>query len=200
MLLVRHGQTDWNLDGRYQGRADVALNETGQDQAEQLARELAGQPIDLVVSSPLKRSMDTALAIARGRGLAVRTDPRFREINLGEWEGQLSTEIAVRYPALHQRWIDDPGSTRPPGGETIAEVHDRVIPAVEELGAGNSGRMICVVTHKVIMVVIRCHYLGLDLREEMGRMPGNARYEEISLKPRPAAPNCCSSYLPVLPA
>jgi len=50
------------------------------------------------------------------------------------------------------------------------------------------------------MVVIRCHYLGLDLREEMGRMPGNARYEEISLKPRPAAPNCCSSYLPVLPA
>lgn len=197
LLLVRHGQTDWNLEGRYQGRVDVPLNGAGLEQAAQLARDLEELRIDLLVSSPLQRTLDTAGAIARGRGLDVRPDSRLREINLGEWEGQLSTEIAADYPELFPRWSSDPGSVRPPGGESIAEVHDRAIPALEELAAANSGRTVCVVAHKVVMVVVRCHYLGLDLREEMGRMPANGRWEEIDLLPRPPLSGCCSASIPV---
>ncbi len=184
LLLVRHGQTDWNLEGRYQGRVDVPLNGAGREQAAQLARDLADRQIDLLVSSPLQRALDTARAIARGRDLGVRVDPRFREINLGEWEGRLSTEIARDYPDLFPFWLSDPGTVRPPGGETIAEVHDRVIPALEELATANPGRTLCLVAHKVVMVVIRCHYLRLDLREEMGRMPANGRWEEMDIVAR----------------
>ncbi|HEX2923305.1 MAG TPA: histidine phosphatase family protein, partial [Chloroflexota bacterium] len=75
LLLVRHGQTDWNLDGRYQGRVDVPLNGAGLEQAALLARDLAGRQIDLLISSPLRRAMDTAGAIAEARGLEVRSDP-----------------------------------------------------------------------------------------------------------------------------
>ncbi|HEX2924015.1 MAG TPA: histidine phosphatase family protein [Chloroflexota bacterium] len=197
LLLVRHGQTDWNLDGRYQGRVDVPLNGAGLEQAALLARDLAGRQIDLLISSPLRRAMDTAGAIAEARGLEVRSDPRLREINLGEWEGQLSTKIAEDYPKLFPRWISDPGTVRPPGGETIAEVHDRVIPALEELAVANPGRTVCVVVHKVVMVVVRCHYLGLDLREEMGRMPANGRWEEMEIFSKTRLRDCCSASTPV---
>ncbi len=195
LILVRHGQTDWNLEGRYQGGADVPLNATGREQAKRLAAELATTRIDALYSSPLRRALDTALAVARGRGLEVRRDPRLREIELGEWEGMLSGRIAEGYPELHRQWVRDPRPVRPPGGESIREVHDRTIAAVEGMVAEHSGGTLCLVTHKVAMVVIRSHYLGLDLPEEMAKMPPNGGWERIELEVGPRPHPCCSAAL-----
>lgn len=193
LLLVRHGETDWNLEGRYQGSADVPLNATGRRQAERVAERLTRERIDAVYSSPLQRALDTALAIARAQGLEVRTDPRLAEIALGEWEGMLASRIAERCPELHHRWTVDPRGMRPPGGETILEVHDRAVAAVEEMAARHPGGTVCVVTHKTAMVVIRSHYLGLDLPQEMGKMPPNGGWERLELTVRPRERPCCSA-------
>ncbi len=193
LLLVRHGQTDWNLEGRYQGASEVPLNATGREQAERVAAELATRRIDAVYCSPLGRSLDTAWAIARRHGLEPRIDPRLREIDLGEWEGMLASRIAEEYPELHRRWLEDPRPVCPPGGETIREVHDRVISAVEEMVAKHHGATLCVVTHKTAVVVIRCHFLGLDLPTEMGKMPPNAACESLKVVLRPRGNPCCSA-------
>lgn len=197
LVLVRHGQTDWNLEGRYQGGSDVPLNATGREQAERLAMELSASRYEAVYSSPLRRSLDTARAIAQGRGLEVYLDPRLKEIDLGEWEGMLATHIAAEYPELYRQWEKDPRLVRPPGGESIREVHDRAVAAVEEMVSKHPGGTLCLVTHKTAMVVIRSHYLGLDLREEMGKMPPNARWEvveiAVSTSGAPGSGNpCCS--------
>jgi broad specificity phosphatase PhoE len=198
LLLVRHGQTDWNLEGRYQGRSDVALNEAGRRQAERVAADLANRRIDAVYSSALSRSLETARAIAARHDLEVRPDPRLNEINQGEWEGVVVTEIMDRHPELFAQWASDPRVVRPPGGESIREVHDRVIVAVEDIARAHPGGTVCLVSHKTAIVVIRSHYRGLDLPEQMGSMPGNATFESIEVEPRPAgeavSPGpCCSA-------
>ena len=198
LLLVRHGQTDWNLEGRYQGRSDVALNEAGRKQAEWVAEDLAGRWIDAVYSSSLRRSLHTARAIAHPHGLEPRVDPRLDEINQGDWEGVVVSEIAERYPELFLQWGRDPRAVRPPGGESIREVHDRVIDAVQEIALRHSGGTVCVVTHKTAIVVIRSHFRGLDLREEMSRMPGNATWESVEVTVEPSEvkvprARCCSA-------
>ncbi len=198
LLLVRHGQTDWNLEGRYQGGADIPLNATGREQAERLAGELAGHGIDFVYSSPLSRALDTARAIARRSGTDLRTDPRLREMDLGEWEGMLSSRIAELYPQLFRQWREDPRPIRPPGGESIRELHDRVVAVVEEIVRRHPGRTICLVTHKVSMVVIRTHYLGLELPVEMARPLPNTEWERLETIVRPGQSPCCSAAIPVL--
>ncbi|MHB1159171.1 MAG: histidine phosphatase family protein [Chloroflexota bacterium] len=193
LILVRHGETDWNLEGRYQGSVDVPLNATGREQAEGVAVGLSGQRMDAVYSSPLCRALDTAIAIARRQGLEVRTDPRLKEIDLGEWEGMLTPRIAEGYPELHRQWTVDPRPVRPPGGETIREVHDRAIAAVEEMAVRHLGGTVCVVTHKTAMVVIRSHYLGLELPEEMGKMPPNGGWERLEVACRSWERPCCTA-------
>jgi 2,3-bisphosphoglycerate-dependent phosphoglycerate mutase len=198
LLLVRHGQTDWNLEGRYQGKSDVALNEAGRRQAERIAEDLAARRIDAIYSSALSRSLETARAIAARHGLEAIPDPRLNEIDQGEWEGVVVTEIAERHPELFAQWGRDPRGVRPPGGESIREVHDRVIGAVEQIARRHPGGTVCLVSHKTAIVVIRSHYRGLDLPEQMGSMPGNASWESIEVEPRPLdepAPEspCCSA-------
>lgn len=193
LLLVRHGQTDWNLEGRWQGSSEVPLNATGREEVERIAADLVLRRIDAVYSSPLSRSLDTARAIAQRQGLEVWPDARLREIGLGRWEGMLSGQIAGEYPALHRQWCVDPRPVRPPGGETIREVHDRVVAAVEEIAYRHSGGVLCLVTHKTAIVVIRCHYLGLELPAEMGKMPPNAACEVLEVELGPRDYPCCSA-------
>ncbi len=193
LMLVRHGQTDWNLEGRYQGGTDVPLNATGRDQAERLADELATRRIDAIYSSPLRRAWETALLLARRHGLEVHPEPLLREIDLGAWEGMLATRIAEEYPELFGRWRRDPRGVRPPGGESIREVHDRAVAAIEGMVERHPGGTLCLVTHKTAMTVVRCHYLGLDLPTEMGRMPENANWERLVVEPRMQPDPCCSA-------
>ena len=99
LLLVRHGETDWNIENRFQGHADPPLNETGREQSRELARELAGERLVAVVSSPLRRAtLETAETIAAAHDLPLRQEPGLREVDLGSWTGLTRTEVEARDP------------------------------------------------------------------------------------------------------
>ncbi len=125
LLLVPHGQTPWNEAGRFQGHTDIGMNARGFEQARRLADSLQGEKIAAIVSSDLSRAVQTATPISNLLGLPIRIDNRLRELRFGEWEGLTSQEIAVRDPVGWQRW--DMGLAADfPGGETLAELADRL--------------------------------------------------------------------------
>lgn len=179
IILCRHGQTDWNTQGRYQGRTDVPLNEFGRQQARDLAGRLADQQIDVVYSSTLERAYDTALEIAEPRGLDVRRDPRLDEINQGLWEGMRHDEIALHHPEKLAAWQDHPIDLRLPEGETLEEVRVRVRDALDDMMLLHQGLVVCVVAHSVSMAVIKHELQGLSLRDALASLPANASWERI---------------------
>ena len=139
LLLVRHGETDWNREHRIQGHTDLPLNAKGLEQARALAAGLAAAALSAVYSSDLSRALQTATTIADVHGLAVHVDRDLREKNFGSWEGMTDTEIAVQFPhAVRGRWGD---------GETTEEVAERAIGAIERIRARHLTGAVLVVSH-----------------------------------------------------
>jgi broad specificity phosphatase PhoE len=179
---VRHGETEWNRAGRYQGSADVLLNATGHRQAAALAAQLLAEPIAAVYSSTLRRAYDTAVPIAAAHGLTVVRDPRLNEINQGLWEGLRPAEIVLKWEALHAQWEREPLLVRLPEGETLEEVRARVLAAVGDIAFAWGGHTVCVVAHKVSLATIKSHALGLPLIEALRVMPPNASIEAVVVR------------------
>ncbi|MEA2447654.1 MAG: hypothetical protein QOK47_1291 [Actinomycetota bacterium] len=144
VLLVRHGATDWNINKRAQGQADIALTEKGKLQALDTAEQLKNFDVDAVYSSDLSRARDTAKAIADVQGLEVIEDPRFREIDQGEWTGLPVDEIKQRWPDL---WGPARHYSTRPGGESPQQVRERALEALKEAVAQNEEGTIVVVSH-----------------------------------------------------
>ena len=138
ILLVRHGQSTWNADGRWQGRADPPLSELGQRQAAVAAETVAGHGITRVWASPLRRAHETASIVAARLGLAVHADDRLMERDAGEWQGKTRTEIDTGWPGF----LD--GGRRPEGFETDDLLHERALAAVHEIAA---------VAHEPVIVI-----------------------------------------------
>ncbi|HKS43773.1 MAG TPA: bifunctional RNase H/acid phosphatase [Amycolatopsis sp.] len=166
MLLLRHGQTEMSVDGRYSGRGDVPLTEHGRQQAAAVAKRLAGLAgvvLDGVaapiISSPLTRTRQTAQAVADAIGGRVETHQGLLETNFGEWEGLTFAEAARRDPGPHAEWLRDT-SVPPPGGESFDSVYRRLGKVRDELVEGHGGRTIVVVSHVTpIKSLLR---MGLD--------------------------------------
>lgn len=158
-LLVRHGETTWNAEGRYQGQTDVPLSGVGRWQARMLARRLAREDIDVIYASDLRRAWGTAEVIAATHGLPVRAEPRLREIGFGAWEGLTNREIEERAPEALAVWHDDPLNTAAPGGETLAQVAERVGSALDDITEGHSDETVLVVAHGGTLRLLLC--LGL---------------------------------------
>ena len=133
LILIRHGETDWNVEGRYQGQADPPLNQQGLAQACQLAQKLRDVGLDVLYSSPLRRALQTAQILAEALDIPLHTEPRLMEIHQGEWQTLLYTEIAARYPELFDRWQTEPWTVTILGGENIAQVQERVYVAVDDI-------------------------------------------------------------------
>jgi broad specificity phosphatase PhoE len=180
-LLARHGETDWNQQGRWQGQQNLALNRAGIDQALALSAKLKKERLAAVYSSALRRSVETAQAIAHAHNLNVCRDERLNEIGLGEWEGMPRKEIAAKYPQILQMWESDARSTRPPHGESIAELEKRVLEALQEIARAYPGETVCLIGHKMSNGVIRCHYLGLSLNEALRGVLPQGEYEVIAI-------------------
>lgn len=160
LVLVRHGQTDWNVNARYMGWIDQGLNREGRQQAAKLARRLDRWPIAAVYSSPLSRALRTAEIIAGPHSLPVETMPELGEMRIGDWEGMFAGDIAARYPELWRTWRANPGDFRMPGGESLGEVGDRAAGAFGRITDGAEGKTVLAVTHDVVVRLLVAQCLG----------------------------------------
>jgi len=162
LILVRHGQTDWNVNGRYMGWTDEALNEEGLRQAERLAQRIDQWPISAVFSSPLRRAVKTAEIAAGPHSIAVQTIEELGEMRIGAWEGMYAGDIAAKYPELWKTWRTNPGDFRMPGGESLGEVRRRAIGAFDRIMDKSEGKMVLAVTHDVVVRLLVAHCLGVS--------------------------------------
>lgn len=166
ILLVRHGQTEWNRVERFRGRADVPLNEAGIAQAEAAARRIAAEwAPSAVYTSPLGRAVRTARAIAAPFGLDVRPHPDLNDIDFGSWQGLTPDEARARWPEAVEAWVRTPQTARLPGGESLAGLAERSLGAVRELAGRHDGETIVIVGHTVLnrALILAALGLGLDL-------------------------------------
>ncbi len=175
LCLVRHGQTDWNLEGRYQGQSDVPLNENGFAQAMQLAEQLKGETFAAIYSSDLLRARQTAQPVAKMLGMPVQIEPRLREINQGEWEGVLVEDIRARYAELWSQRTVDPASVRPPGGETVGEVAARVYAALDDIARLFPTERALIVSHGLSIATAICREKGIPVGQAYTVIPENVQ-------------------------
>ena len=161
IILVRHGETDWNVAEVFRGRIDVELNETGLKQAELLAGYLSSVRIDAVYSSPLKRALRTAEVIADRKKLEVNIAPGLVDFDFGNWQGLSHQEVINKYKALYGEWVDHPERVRMLAGESLGDVMERAMAVVDDVMGQHSGSVV-LVSHRVVNKVLICALLGLD--------------------------------------
>ena len=145
-VLLRHGQTPMSVQKRYAGRSDVPLTDLGVQQAAAAAKRLASAGLDVIVTSPLLRAVQTAEEVAAATGATVVTDDGFREADFGAWEGLTFAEVQERWPAEMAAWLADP-EVAPPGGESLAGVNERVTAALRRVLAARERQTVLVVSH-----------------------------------------------------
>lgn len=171
--LVRHGETDWNLQGRYQGQSGEGLNATGFLQAQTLAACLKPHTFASIYSSDLQRAVQTAEIIAKALGLTVQTDPRLREICLGDWEGKEFAAIQSTQRELWQQRLRDPAHFRPPGGENVLEVAQRVHLALKDITTQYLDSNVLVVSHGLAIATAICTSKKVPLAKAYEFIPQN---------------------------
>ena len=161
LLLVRHGETDWNAAKRFQGQADIPLNRTGQRQAAAVARVLQRDTVQAIIASDLLRAQETARVIAVPLQLTVDLDSRWREMAFGDWEGLPYDVLQHRHPKRLAAWYDDPLQVAPPNGETLTHVANRVRTAWHDLRARYANQTAVLVAHGGPLRLLLCLALGL---------------------------------------
>jgi probable phosphoglycerate mutase len=162
IILVRHGQTAWNREERFRGRADVPLDEYGIRQAEATGRRVAAEwrPV-AIYSSPLSRAVQTAEAIAAPFNLSVNIQPSLVDIDYGDWQGLSTDEVHQKWPSTLDGWYNAPQLIRIPGGETLDDLRKRAMETITSLAAQHSSETIVLVGHTVINRIILLGVLGL---------------------------------------
>ena len=145
ILLARHGETDWNREGRFQGHADPPLNRTGRAQAVDLSAALMAEQLAAVYSSPLRRALETAEVLATSHGLEPVPVDDLREVDVGSWSGLTRAEVEERFPAQFARWLDYGQGWE--DGETYEEMGRRAVDALLLLAAAHDGERVLAVTH-----------------------------------------------------
>lgn len=163
ILLIRHGETDWNAEGRWQGHTDIPLNETGRRQARLLAQRLRDWPISAIYCSDLQRAYETAAIIAQQVGLECIVDDVWRERDNGQFAGLTSLDIRERHPEIWARMKQ--GFVEVPGGESTNALFRRVRSGFEKLVRQHSREIVAVVTHGGVLRAIVAHVLDLPLEE-----------------------------------
>lgn len=162
IILVRHGQTEWNRQERFRGWVDIDLDATGLRQAEAAAERVARWEVAAIYSSPLRRAMDTAQIIANRLSLPVVPLEGINDMNFGIWQGLSIGEVKENYPELFDLWRYSPQRLEIPQGESLEDVRKRVVATIDDLTARHEGSTVAMVTHRVVCKVLLCHLLGLD--------------------------------------
>jgi len=178
---VRHGKTLYNVQRRFTGQTDIPLSALGERQAAALGKRLAAEPLAAIAASDLQRARVTAQAITRYHELPVQEDADLREMTFGAWEGSTYDEIVARDADLVQRWLSDPTIYAPPGGETVIQLRDRVVRALERWQTRCPETTILWAVHGGVIEVLLCHLLGVDLKLRWQFRHENASITEIEL-------------------
>lgn len=166
IVLLRHGATDWNLQGRCQGASDIELNDVGLHQAETIAATLSREKIDAVYSSHLKRALQTAHAVSRPHGLPVNIEEDVRELDHGDLEGLTFEEIKENYADFLARWRVEPAEIQIPGGERLADVYQRAWNGLERIvERHNFESTVIVVSHNFPILGIICRITNTHLNK-----------------------------------
>ena len=163
LILIRHGETDWNLEHRFQGQIDVPLNARGMAQAARLGERLRAEPIDAIVSSDLQRARQTAAPASNLLGLSSEPDPGLREQAFGVLEGLALPEILARHPREWAMWRRHDPDYALPGGENARSFHARVIASLLALARRHPGQRLVVVTHGGALDMVYRTAMGLSL-------------------------------------
>jgi broad specificity phosphatase PhoE len=167
LVFVRHGETLWNLDRRFQGQLDIPLSEQGKKQAEAAAGWLTDQQMRFaaIYSSDLQRALQTAEPISRRLGLPIIRVPELRELHCGVWQGLTVDEVEALYPGEQQRWHDTIDTFTLPGGESIPDVQRRVLPFIKRIAERHKGEAVIVVSHGAALASLIAAIHDWDLVE-----------------------------------
>ena len=182
ILLARHGESDWNRDGRWQGHADRPLSERGRTQALKLAERLARVDLDAIYSSDLQRATETAEIVASTRGLEVKTLPSLREVDVGSWSGLTRAEAEQRYPEGYRRWLA--GLEGWDDGETYDQMSVRVLEAIQEIAGAHPGERLLVLAHGGSIRAVHAAALGVDVHtyRRIQRVEPNATLSAVCVE------------------
>jgi phosphoserine phosphatase len=162
IILARHGNTPWNKDKIFRGSKDIPLDDQGREEAKALGEWLKDDPIQAAYTSPLSRSRDTALAIARHHNLEVKDLPGLADLRYGDWEGVSLKEVKVKYVDLYRQWETAPHTVRFPNGETLEELRARALAGVEDAVQRHPDQTVLLVGHRAVNKVIIAALIGLD--------------------------------------
>jgi broad specificity phosphatase PhoE len=161
LIIVRHGETEYNLQKRYQGQMESSLTQRGREQAACAAERLKGERFDAIFSSPLSRAMDTAAIIRGERDTPIIPDMRLAEIKCGIWEGMQFDEMKAQFPNEMNTWLTQPHLHRMPGGgETLEDVKARACDFLDAILHDHKGKTILVVSHVVVILMMMMHFAG----------------------------------------
>jgi probable phosphoglycerate mutase len=183
IIAIRHGETAWNVDTRIQGQLDIGLNETGRQQARRVARALASESIQAIYASDLLRAWDTAHAIASTTGGALQAHEGLRERSFGVFQGKTFTEIEATWPDQAQCWRKRDPQWAPEGGESLADLQQRINRTANELAARHLGEQIVLVAHGGVLDMLYRAATGQDLQAPRSWEVGNAAINRLLWTP-----------------
>ncbi len=174
VILVRHGETEWNVLHRFQGLSDVPLNDTGRQQAGFAANGLRDVKLDVIYTSPLQRAAETAEIIRGGRNIPIYPSEGLKEMGVGEWEGLLVSEIDKKYPGQYDIWRTAPTRIRLKGGELFTDTQQRAWKTFWEIVKKHEGKNVLIVSHMMCISSILLTIAGIPLDEIWQHPIGNA--------------------------
>jgi len=163
LILLRHGETDWNAQNRFQGQTDIPLNAVGRQQARLVARRLRHEPIGKIYTSNLSRAMETARIVAAAHALEAHPAQALRERSFGLWEGLTMSEIEQRYPESAAEWRKGVSTFCAPGGERLDELQERSVAFIQEVMARHPQETVLVVGHGASLKTVLLHFLEAPL-------------------------------------
>ena len=180
LILIRHGQTDWNTKGKIQGSCDIELNEVGILQAEELSQKIVenNYRFERIYTSSQQRAIQTAEIISRVTNVGYVADEGLKEINFGEWEGLTWKEVKEKYPLEYQEWYINRRYTTPPNGESYQAMLERALNSIKKIIHENS-KDIIVITHSAIIMCIQCYLTDTPFNEMTKFKAENTSITEI---------------------
>ena len=183
IIAIRHGETDWNVVTRIQGRLDIGLNDTGRWQAQRVAQALAHEAISAIYASDLLRAWDTARSIANATGGTLQAHVGLRERDFGNFQGKTFAEIETSWPEQARSWRKRDPDWAPQGGESLLDLRQRVVQAASDLAQRHCGEQIVLVAHGGVMDVLYRAATGQDLQAPRTWKLGNAAINRMLWRP-----------------